>query len=330
MSSTLIFTNIQHGFRKKNGLSCNEYIILDMVYHLHTNPTSQIKDWCYMSRDTMAKELGISKRGLINIISKLCDDGFLLKNEVTKHLQTTKKWNNVYFTNGAESSPMVQKVHVPSAKSALGSGEESALDGGEESAPNNNIIYNNIKDNNTYNINKGDDYFLSDVVEILEETETLTQIETSLKKEKNSAKKEKKNELEKSFEEIYQKFYKKIMGGDGEAVFGKWEMVALREIIEKCKKLTPQGQSEIDAWRVMANYDSWQTMGKFWQDKFGIKQINNNFDSIFYQMKNYRQSNRTPNKYIDGLIEANKINQQKIKDGTFNDDPFKDILQYKS
>ncbi len=342
MSSTLIFTNIQHGFRKKNGLSCNEYIILDMVYHLHTKPDSKIKDWCYMSRDTMSKEVGISKRGLINIISKLCDDGFLLKNEVTKHLQTTKKWNSVYFTNGAESSPTVKKVHVPSAKIAPDSGEESALEGGEESAPNNNIIYNNIKDNNTYKQKDVDEKSTEildlEVEEIFEEEkkepEAFSQKE---KKEKaahtGGAGRRKVSRIATETPKEYPDFMKvyfnfchqvnggppKVDGGDGKA---------LKEIIDYCKTVAKEGNTGIQVFQSILTEEHWKKLDAFTQKKISLKDINYNFNSIVTQIRN--NISKPKNNYSAGIDKAvQQIIKEKLN-GTFNDDPFADIFPSKN
>ena len=83
----------------------------------------------------MAQELGISKRGVLKLLERLLEEGFLVKNEETKFIKTTEKWDSVYVSVGGEqSAPVVNKVHS--------SGEQSSPDAGEQSAPNNNIIDN--------------------------------------------------------------------------------------------------------------------------------------------------------------------------------------------
>ena len=132
----LIYTTIQHPFRKKHGLTINEYTLVDMVYHLSNNASSDVPGWCFMSKIEMGKELSFSKPTVINLTKKMVEKGFIEKHPITRHLRTTAKWQKVYFTNGKESLPTVKKV--------VESGKLSLLESGKESLPNNNNIYNNI------------------------------------------------------------------------------------------------------------------------------------------------------------------------------------------
>ena len=132
----LIYTTIQHAFRKKHGLTINQYTLADMVYHLSNNAASDVPGWCYMSKVEMASELDFSKPTVINLTKIMIEKGFIIKHPVTKHLKTSKKWQNVYFTDGKESLPTVNNVGDD--------GKESLPDDGKESLPNNNNIYNNI------------------------------------------------------------------------------------------------------------------------------------------------------------------------------------------
>lgn len=131
----LNYTNIQHNFRKKNNLTLNEYVICDMIFYLSKKSDSKVPNWCFMSKETMAKEIGLSKQSIITLIKKLCDLGFLEKQEVTGFVKTTSRWELVYFTDGKESLPIVQYFHE--------FGKESLPHGGKESLPNNNTLYNN-------------------------------------------------------------------------------------------------------------------------------------------------------------------------------------------
>lgn len=107
-----------------------------------------------MKRETMADEIGITKRGLLGMIDRLIDAKFLIRNEETKFLKTTEKWFSVYFTDSEGSSPKVKKVHHK--------GEESSPTKGEESSP----LYNNIiiKDNNINNTSSENENFEKDDV----------------------------------------------------------------------------------------------------------------------------------------------------------------------
>lgn len=135
----LNYTNIQHNFRKENNLSLNEYVLCDMIFFLSKKSDSKVPNWCYMSKETMAKEIGLSKQSIITLIKKLCDLGYVEKQEVTGFVKTTQIWELVYFTDGKESLPLVQKV--------FNFGKESLPNDGKESLPNNNTYNNNNIEN---------------------------------------------------------------------------------------------------------------------------------------------------------------------------------------
>lgn len=142
----LTYTNIQHGFRKLNKLSLNEYVLCDMIYFLSNKSSSDVPGWCYMTKCKMADEVGVSKRTIINLIGRLIDGGFLVKNDTNSHLKTTDKWQDVYFANGAKSAPKEEcKKFTYGAKSAPLECKKFTVNGAK-SAPNNNI-YNNIYNN---------------------------------------------------------------------------------------------------------------------------------------------------------------------------------------
>lgn len=140
----LIYTTIQHAFRKEHKLTCNEYVLVDMVYALSTSTLSKFPGWCYMKRESMAEELGLSKQSIINLIEKMVDSGFLIKEPERKFLKTTIKWEGTRFTNGKESLPEVMKVDFI--------GKEGLPEVGKESLPYNNIINKNTEDKNKRSI----------------------------------------------------------------------------------------------------------------------------------------------------------------------------------
>lgn len=115
-----------------------------MIYHLSVNPKSSTPGWCYMSRVNMAEELGLTKSGILALLCRLENSGFIEKNKDTKFLRTTEKWYSHYLTDGTKSVPLVQKV--------LDIGTESVPDVGTESVPNNNII--DINNNNKHTWSK--------------------------------------------------------------------------------------------------------------------------------------------------------------------------------
>lgn len=144
----LVYTTIQHPFRKKHGLTVIEYVLIDMVYLLSVKPDSDVPGWCYMSKQTMADEIGISRRTVINLINTNEENGFLERHQITKHLRTTKKWQKVYFTDGAKNAHPVQNDS--------GNGANSAPDGSANSAHNINNIYNNINKGLLSEVNTSD------------------------------------------------------------------------------------------------------------------------------------------------------------------------------
>jgi hypothetical protein len=95
----LIYTNIQHIPRKKFWLSLNEYVLCDMIYHLSND--NKFWHWCFCSKDALAKELWITKRTVMNLITKLIEKWFIIKNKDTKFVKTTQKWfeNMVQMTD---------------------------------------------------------------------------------------------------------------------------------------------------------------------------------------------------------------------------------------
>lgn len=131
----LIYTNIQHEFRKRNKLSLNEYVLCDMVFHLCKDSSSKVQGWCYMTKENMGLEMSLSKQSVITLGNKMVELGFLEKQDFTGFLKTTKKWENVYFTHGKESLPSVQNIGL--------FGKESLPHDGKES-----LLYNNTLDNN--------------------------------------------------------------------------------------------------------------------------------------------------------------------------------------
>lgn len=135
----LNYTNIQHVFRKEHKLSCNEYVLCDMIFFLSSTKDSKVPGWCYMTKESMAEEIGLTKQAILNMIDRLVERGFLVKNEQTKYLQTTSKWQQAYFTNSKETLPEVNKVATD--------GKETLPQSGKETLPNNNSSNKDIDNN---------------------------------------------------------------------------------------------------------------------------------------------------------------------------------------
>ena len=86
------FTGIHHNKRRALGVSNDEYVFLDHVYHLQVSLKSSVKNWCYKKKDKIADELGITKQGLYKMINRLIEKNLLVKDPDTGFIATTEKW----------------------------------------------------------------------------------------------------------------------------------------------------------------------------------------------------------------------------------------------
>lgn len=114
------YTTIIHPIRKHFNLSCNDYCVLDTIMRMQNNESH----WCYMSKETMAKDLDLSKQSILNIINKLIELGLLTKNVSTKHLRVTPLFqehlnNYKNFTDGIKSLPEESKNFTETGKKTL-------------------------------------------------------------------------------------------------------------------------------------------------------------------------------------------------------------------
>ncbi len=114
------YTTIIHPVRKDFKLSCNEYCVLDTIMRMQNNDTL----WCYMSKETMGKDLDLSKQSVINIINSLIEKELVYKNPTTKHLRVTSvfmSYLNDYkkFTDGKETLLERSKNFTETGKKTL-------------------------------------------------------------------------------------------------------------------------------------------------------------------------------------------------------------------
>ncbi len=114
------YTTIIHPVRKEFKLSCNEYCVLDTIMRMQNNESH----WCYMSKDTMASDLDLSKQSVLNIINSLITKGLVLKNAATKHLRVTSvflDYLNDYkkFTDGKEILQIESKKFTETGTKSL-------------------------------------------------------------------------------------------------------------------------------------------------------------------------------------------------------------------
>ena len=114
------YTTIIHPIRKHFSLSCNDYCVLDTIMRMQNNESN----WCYMSKDTMANDLDLSKQAVLNIITKLVDKDLIVKNPATKHLRIASvflEYLNDYkkFTDGKETLLERSKNFTETGKKTL-------------------------------------------------------------------------------------------------------------------------------------------------------------------------------------------------------------------
>lgn len=87
----LVTTTINHIARRALQLSISDYCFMDMVCKLSTNPKSKKTGWCTMSKQTMADETGMTKRGVYKLIARLIQED-LLERDTKGNIRHTSKW----------------------------------------------------------------------------------------------------------------------------------------------------------------------------------------------------------------------------------------------
>jgi hypothetical protein len=125
---TVNYTTINHTARKELGLTCNEYCVLDIIYHLSSNPKNK-SGWCSINQIKIADLIGFTREGVNKIEAKLEIQGFL---EKKGHLRkVTDKWYDKAIIKSEQSSQFeptkkrtkftkkVNKVHLKSEQSSL-------------------------------------------------------------------------------------------------------------------------------------------------------------------------------------------------------------------
>jgi len=151
-----MYTTIIHPIRKALNLSCNEYCVLDTVYHLSNNV--KFDGWCAASRQTLANELDLSKRTIITIIESLTNRGLIVLDGKTRYLRPSEEYCNamqnksdwaiaISGKNGFHSSKLVQESGGEETAPLPTQVVKKLHPTGEETSPS---IDNNINNNNIY------------------------------------------------------------------------------------------------------------------------------------------------------------------------------------
>jgi len=148
----ITYTTILHQAREKLGITTNEYCVADIVYHLSNNPKSKIQGWCFASKQSIGKFIGITKASVLSIITRLEIKGIIEKDKETKYLRTTEKWFNIVVLTklryiGKETMPSVKKLYH-NGKETIPTAVKKMTDSGKETIPNIYIDNNINKDIN--------------------------------------------------------------------------------------------------------------------------------------------------------------------------------------
>ena len=87
-----LYATVFYHVREQLDLTWNEYIYLDMVYHLSKD------GWCYKSLDNVAKDMGMVKSGVVKMRDRLIHKN-LLKKSIKGYVKTTDMYHSVVRTD---------------------------------------------------------------------------------------------------------------------------------------------------------------------------------------------------------------------------------------
>ena len=300
MAQTLKYLVINMEWKMKHNVSLNMYALCDMIYHLSNNKNNQYGGWCYMSRVTISEQLDLSKQGVLNLIEKAIQMGFLEKDSHTKFLRTTPEWDAVYLcTNGKESLPSVKSEEVKKVDSAV----KKVYRGGKESLPNNNI-YNNTN-NNIYN--NRDNFSENEFSDFSSEKNENFDSESKQQKQQKSD--------SGSFAPATKKLQSQVEPGTNEIidVYSEWfefnnrippklsiaSRKAAKEIAVYVRSVISQKTADVKEHFVKEKtrefmermFKKWGDLEPFLQNQTKLEQINSNINNIVKQLSNGKANN---------------------------------------
>jgi hypothetical protein len=102
-----LYATLLYEVRRKLDISIQEYFYLDMVYHLSHD------GWCYKSLESIARDMGTTKRGVMKMRDRLIERKLLEKN-IKGHVKTTVMYNSVLRSDNKSVNKVplsVNKVH---------------------------------------------------------------------------------------------------------------------------------------------------------------------------------------------------------------------------
>jgi len=91
------YTNIHHAFRRKAGISLNEYAVLDIIYQSQSHPSSRTDDgWSTVSYGEVSDFLELSKGAIHKIVERSCTAGLM---EVDPDNPARKRTTAIWYEN---------------------------------------------------------------------------------------------------------------------------------------------------------------------------------------------------------------------------------------
>jgi len=140
------YTTIVHKYRDALKLTNNEYILLDCINKLSTNPKSKLVGWCYSTQNSLASYVGISRPSLNSMITRLETRDLLIRKKTKKEnniitiYKTSQKWFDVVIKGCNET--------LQGCNETLQGGVMKPYKGCNETLHINNNIDNNTTNNN--------------------------------------------------------------------------------------------------------------------------------------------------------------------------------------
>lgn len=127
---TPLYATVFYSVRRELDISWNEYIYLDMVYHLSHD------GWCYKSLQSCADDLGIDRASVYRMRIRLIHKNLLIKNK-EGHVKTSV----MYAKRIQAINPAYAKRDKPYAKRDSAVGVTQPKNNNRITKNNNNIIF---------------------------------------------------------------------------------------------------------------------------------------------------------------------------------------------
>jgi hypothetical protein len=138
------YTTVIHSVRIALDLSLNEYCLADIIYNLSNNPSSRFPGWCYASKETLSKFLGVTSRTVFEMIERLISKDLIQKEDDTKWLKTTSKWYDLVVLEKLKIKPNTYEETAQPMKKVHSTYEETSHLDYEETSYDKDNSYNDI------------------------------------------------------------------------------------------------------------------------------------------------------------------------------------------